>query len=69
MAYAQVQVKPEEVFNLKYFYLCTTKGCGAVINPEYPVAEKKPSPKYCKDCQSKENRLAVEAEFNARLAQ
>ena len=63
MAYHQ-QVKGDDAFNMKFYYLCQTRGCGAVINPEYPVAEKNPSPKWCKDCQSKVVRDEIVEQFD-----
>ncbi|HKF48304.1 MAG TPA: hypothetical protein VKB38_13160 [Terracidiphilus sp.] len=44
MPYAKPQVKPDDPSINKFFYLCQTPGCGAVINPAFPVAEKNPSP-------------------------
>jgi hypothetical protein len=46
----------------KFFYVWLTPGCGAAINPEFPVAEKNPTPKRCKDCQNKATRELIEAE-------
>jgi hypothetical protein len=67
MAYPQVQVKQDEGAIEKYFYWCQTRGCGAVINPEYPVSLKTPSPKHCKDCQNPATRKAIEREFDEKL--
>ena len=47
MAYQQVQVKPDDAFNMKFIYRCTVRGCSEEIY-EYPVSEKNPSPKYRK---------------------
>ena len=65
MSYHQVQVKGDEAMNMRFFYLCQTKGCGDVINWEYPVAEKNPSPKWCKNCQTKQGRDLITNEYNA----
>jgi hypothetical protein len=64
MAHPQTQVKPDSPAENKFFYWCQTHGCSAVINPEFPVAEKNPSPKYCKDCQSAETRRVIEREHD-----
>lgn len=66
MAYPSVQVKPDAPSINKFFYLCQTPGCGEVINPAFPVAEKNPGPKWCKNCQDKATRDAIEAEFRKR---
>jgi hypothetical protein len=65
MAYVSVIPKPDNPAENKFFFLCQTPGCGAVINPAFPVADKNPSPKYCKDCQVKETRVAIKAEWDA----
>jgi hypothetical protein len=67
MSYPQAAPKADNPSENKFFYWCQTRGCGAVINPEFPVAEKNPSPKYCKDCQNVETRRAIEREFDANL--
>jgi hypothetical protein len=41
-------------------------GCGAVINPEFSIAEKTPSPKWCRDCQNPEVRKTIQAQFDER---
>lgn len=66
MPYAKTVVKPDNPSEEKYFYVCQTRGCGAIINPEFPVGLKTPSPKRCRDCQSAEVRKVVEAEYDAR---
>jgi hypothetical protein len=58
-------VRPDNPAENKFFFLCQTPGCGDVINPAFPVAERNPSPKWCKDCQVKDNRIAIMAEWNA----
>lgn len=63
MAYASTPVKPDDPSREKYFYLCQTKGCGEVINPAFPTAEKNPAPVHCKFCQVKENRATIEEEY------
>ena len=63
MPYVPVQAKPDNPVENKFFFLCQTPGCGAVINPAFPVADKSPSPKWCKDCQVKETREAIVAGF------
>lgn len=62
MAYQSTPPKPDNPAENKFFYWCQTRGCGAVINPDFPTAEKNPSPKWCKDCQSKSVREEIEAE-------
>ena len=64
MPYAKPQVKPDDPSLDKYFYLCQTRGCGAVINTEYAVGLKNPSPKWCKSCQDKDARKMVEQEYD-----
>jgi hypothetical protein len=65
MVYGKTPIRPDNPAENKFFYLCQTPGCGAVINPAFPVSEKTPSPKWCKDCQVKETREAITAEFAA----
>jgi len=67
MPYVQTPPKPDNPAENKFFYLCQVRGCGEVINPAYPAAEKNPSPKWCRNCQIKENRVAIEREFDARI--
>jgi hypothetical protein len=62
MPYPQTQVKADDPSLNKFFFLCQTRGCGAVINPAFPVAEKNPTPKWCKDCQAPAVRKEIEAE-------
>jgi hypothetical protein len=66
MAYPQAAPKADNPSENKFFYWCQTIGCGAVINPEFPIAERNPSPKYCRDCQSAETRRAIQQEFDER---
>lgn len=54
--------KPDIAFNEKYIYVCQTPGCGMDISL-FPAAEKNPAPVHCKFCQSKENRLLIEADY------
>jgi hypothetical protein len=68
MSYHAVPPKPDNPAENKFFFLCQTRGCGEVINPAFPVADRNPSPKYCKNCQVKEVRVAIEHEFDAHLA-
>ena len=58
MAYAQVQIKADEVMNPKFIYLCQTRGCGNQIS-EFPAAEKIPAPQKCKLCMNKETKHAI----------
>lgn len=62
--YKSTPAKPDESFNPKFYYLCQTRGCGAIINTAFPVSEKNPSPKWCKDCTSKEIRNEIEQEYD-----
>lgn len=66
MPYISTPPKPDNPAENKFFFLCQTRGCGEVINPAFPTADKNPSPKWCKNCQVKENRVAIEREFDAR---
>ena len=66
MVYPSVQVKPDDPSINRFFYLSQTTECGEVINPAFPVAEKNPSPKYCKNCRDKARREEIEAEAAAR---
>jgi hypothetical protein len=68
MSYPQQTVKADNPAENKFFYWCQTPGCGAVINPEFPIAEKNPSPKWCKDCQIKATRELIEAEHRALVS-
>lgn len=63
MPYATTPPKPDDVFNQKIIYLCQQPGCGADIS-EFPAAEKQVAPKYCKNCQSKENRAEVQKSWD-----
>jgi len=58
--------KPDDPSLDKYFYLCQTRGCGAVINPDLPVGLKNPAPKYCKDCVNRDTRKEIESQFDSR---
>lgn len=62
MPYLSTPPKPDDVFNQKVIYLCQQRGCGAQIS-EFPAAEKNTAPKYCKNCQNKETRKEIEAEY------
>jgi hypothetical protein len=64
--YAKVQVKEDQGVKEVYYYLCITKGCGAVINPEFPKSLVEPSPKHCKDCKTAEVRNQIETEWRTR---
>ena len=63
MAYNSYTPKADNQGADKFFFLCQTLGCGATINPEFPVADKNPSPKHCKDCQDKETRELIKSEY------
>ena len=65
MAYAQVQVKADDITNPKFLYICTVRGCGADISL-FPAAEKNPAPKKCSNCMDKTTREAIEAEYDSR---
>jgi hypothetical protein len=67
MTYASTPIKPDNPAENKFFFLCQTKGCEAVINPEFPVSEKNPSPKWCRDCQSKEVRAEIGKNYAERI--
>jgi hypothetical protein len=69
MPYHQTPPKPDNPAENKFFYLCQTPGYGDVINPNFPVAEKNPSPVHCKNCQSKEVRDLIQGEFAAKNSQ
>ncbi len=58
----QVIIKPDEITNPKFIYICQTPGCGLDIS-EFPAAEKNPAPVKCKQCQNKETRQAIINEF------
>jgi hypothetical protein len=60
MGYHSTPIKPDDPSLEKYFYVCQTRGCGAVINPDYPVGLKDPSPARCKLCQDKATRVTIE---------
>ncbi|HEY1577011.1 MAG TPA: hypothetical protein VGF82_08065 [Terracidiphilus sp.] len=66
MPYHQAPPKPDNPVENKFFFLCQTRGCGDVINPEFPVADKKPSPKNCKNHQTAEARAECEQEWDER---
>ena len=66
MSYSSIQVKEDEGVREKYYYLCQTKGCGAVINPEFPKAFIDPSPVHCKDCKTVAVRNEIEKEWQSR---
>jgi hypothetical protein len=66
--YHQAPSKPDDPSLDKYFYICQTPGCGAVINPLFPVGLKNPAPVHCKDCQNAETRKAIEADYKAHFA-
>ncbi|MGH7782250.1 MAG: hypothetical protein ACREO5_00170 [Candidatus Binatia bacterium] len=68
MGIPKAPVKPDDASLDKYYYLCQTRGCGAVINTEFPVGLKNPAPKYCKSCQNKDERKMVEEEYDRRNA-
>jgi len=63
MAYSSVIVKEDQGTREVYFYLCQTQGCGAVINPEFPVSLKTPSPVHCKDCKTAVARKEIEEDY------
>ena len=60
-------IRPDEIFNPKFIYVCQTRGCGFDIS-EFPAAEKNPAPKWCKYCQNKEIRQSIEQEYDQRTA-
>jgi hypothetical protein len=62
--YRPTPPKPDNPSEEKYYYLCQTRGCGAVINEGFPVGLKTPSPVRCANCHDKETRKAIEAEHD-----
>jgi hypothetical protein len=63
MPYHATPPKTDDPSIDKYFYVCQTKGCGDIINPEYPTGPKNPSPVHCKLCQNPVTRKEIEASW------
>ena len=66
MPYHSTPIKADDLSLDKYYYLCKVRGCGTIINPNFPVGLKSPAPVHCKDCQNKDVRNAIEAEYDTR---
>ena len=67
MAYAHTPPKPDDPSVDKFFFVCQIRGCGFIINPAFPTADKFPPPQKCKDCQNAETRKEIEKEWDARM--
>ena len=67
MPYHATPPKPDDPSVDKFFYVCRTRGCGFIINPDFPVGLKNPSPQKCKDCQNPETRKEIERIWNENL--